>query len=285
MGSHESDAPDAAPAERPRRSGRWWELPALALLAVVVAVLVKTFLIQPFYIPSGSMIPTLNIGDKILVNKTSYDFSDPRPGDIVVFAEPKAWAGDPDGEVSSTPHTNLVTGPIRWFGQLVGVVPPDGADLVKRVVAVGGQRIKCCDAQGQPQVQDAGSTVWRSLDEPFLAPGSKGESPFAPVLVPPGRLWVMGDNRNNSADSRYHCAPGQTDAATMCADPSRATVAISRVVGKAFVVVWPSSHWRTLGTPPTFTASTLAASGAPLATGGAVAGPLLLLARRRRQRF
>jgi signal peptidase I len=279
-------APDPA---KPKRASRWWELPVLAVLAIAVAVLVKTFLVQPFYIPSESMEPTLHgctgcNGDKILVNKTIYDFRDPHPGDIIVFSEPEPWTEDPGSEATVAPHTNLITGPIRWFGQLVGVVPPDEEDLVKRVIATGGMKVKCCDAQGQVQVQDPGSTTWRSLVEPFLAQGSNTESSFDAVTVPEGRLWVMGDNRNNSADSRYHCQPGQETTVQKCVDVTRATVPVSNVVGKAFVIAWPVSRWRTLGTPSTFKASALGASAAPFGASAAVVGPVFLFGRRRRKR-
>jgi signal peptidase I len=285
----------SAPGGSAAKKGRWWELPVLAIVAIAVAVIVKTFLIQPFYIPSGSMEKTLHgcpscNGDKILVNKPIFDFRSPHPGDIVVFSLPSAWPKTP-GESPVAPKTNLLTGPVRWFGQLVGVIPPDREDLVKRVVAVGGQTVKCCDSQGRVQVSDAGPTgPFRSLDEPFtyLHDPDGPEMPFTAVTVPHGRLWVMGDHRTNSADSRFHCIAGQDQATASggkpC-DPVSSTVPISNVIGKAFVIAWPPSRWRTLGTPHTFTALGRAPAGAltsglPLAVGMFAVLPLWYWRRR-----
>ena len=284
------------------KNGRWWELPVLAIIAVAVAVIVKTFIVQPFYIPSESMEHTLYgcqgcNGDKILVNKPIFDFRSPHPGDIIVFSRPDAWPSDSESPVA--PKTNVITGPVRWFGQLVGVVPPDREDLVKRVIAVGGQTIKCCDAQGRVQVSSNGpGGPFRSLDEPFVdftnTDGTTGkELPFLPVTVPHGRLWVMGDHRVDSADSRYHCIAGANNAPTptQVCDPESSTVPISHVIGKAFVIAWPPSRWRTLGTPGTFKATALSApaavatdvtrAGLPLVAGVLTIVPLWFWHRRR----
>ena len=237
----------------------------LIVVAVVVAILVKTFLIQPFYIPSASMERTLHgcegcSGDRIIVNKPVYTvFRDPRPGDIVVFKAPSNW---PE-ETTGTPPTNPVLKGVRWFGQLVGVVPPDESDLVKRVIAVGGQTVKCCDQGGNVQVSDTGpSGTFTSYDDgsfDFVDPGSDqfARLPFGPVTVPKGRLWVMGDHRNNSQDSRYFCGGQPSPQQPVCTDGSvqqatSATVPVNNVIGKAVVIAWPPSRWTTLGTPPTF---------------------------------
>ena len=236
----------------------------LAIVAIAVAVIVKTFLSSRSTSRPGSMEKTLHgcpscNGDKILVNKPIFDFRSPHPGDIVVFSLPAAWPKTP-GESPVAPKTNVITGPVRWFGQLVGVIPPDREDLVKRVIAVGGQTVKCCDSQGRVQVSDTGpSGPFRSLDEPFtyLHEPDGPEMPFTAVTVPHGRLWVMGDHRTDSADSRFHCIAGQDQATASggkpC-DPVASTVPISNVIGKAFVIAWPPSRWRTLGTPHTFKA-------------------------------
>ena len=296
--------PRAEAGSTPPKKSRWWELPVLAIIAVAVAVIVKTFIVQPFYIPSESMEHTLYgctgcNGDKILVNKPIYDFRSPHPGDIIVFSRPDAWP--PDNETPVPPKTNVITGPIRWFGQLVGVVPPDREDLVKRVVAVGGQTIKCCDKQGRVQVSDNGpGGTFRSLDEPFVdftnPDGTTGtELPFLPVTVPHGRLWVMGDHRVDSADSRYHCVargPALAVRPTQVCDPVASTVPISHVIGKAFVIAWPPSRWRTLGTPATYQAAALTGpagsagdvtrAGLPLLAGVFVVVPLWFWRRRHR---
>ncbi len=274
--------PEAEPKGGTR--GRWWEFPVLAIIAIAVAIVVKTFLVQPFYIPSDSMERTLHgcpgcAGDKILVNKPIYDLRSPHPGDIIVFSAPNGW------EPESLPvQTNVVTGPIRWFGQLVGVVPPNEKDLVKRVIATGGQTVKCCDAQGNVEVSVSGPDgPWRSLDEPYVY--QNDHMAFGPVTVPKGRLWVLGDHRGDSADSRYHCGVSRT-----ACDPVESTVPVSSVIGKAFVIAWPPSRWRTLGTPSTFTgkasavAASVAVSGGPLAAGAMTVLPFGLWSRRRRRR-
>jgi signal peptidase I len=267
------------------RRAPWWELPLLVAVAIVVAVLVKTFVVQPFYIPSQSMEKTLHgcpgcHGDRILVNKPIYDLRDPHPGDIVVFHAPQGW----DDEPPSEPPSNPVLRVIRGFGQLVGFVPPDGLVLVKRVIAVGGQTVKG-NAAGQVLVSDHGAAgPWRTLDEPYVyLDGTDSHATFGPVTVPKGRLWVMGDHRNDSADSRFHCGVGgsQGDDGSSC-DPTTSTVPDSDVIGKAMVIAWPPSRWRTLGTPSTFKH---VGALAPVAGGELVTVlPLLVLRRRRRRR-
>ena len=245
------------------------ELPILIAVAIAIAVILKTFVLQPFYIPSPSMEKTLHgcdgcSGDRILVFKPIYDLRDPHPGDIVVFKAPEAW-----NEGGGVPKaTNPVTRSVQWFGQLVGVVPPSEKDLVKRVIAIGGQTIKCCDDNGNIQISDTGpSGPWRSLNEPYVyqpSPWSKPTTPgtkapgdnrsFGPVTVPKGRLWVMGDHRSDSADSLYQYRSSEGS------DPTASTVPKSDVIGKAVVIAWPPSRWRTLGTPGTFTAMSAVAT-------------------------
>lgn len=278
-------------AAKPRRKAPWWELPALILLAIGIAILVKTFVVQPFYIPSDSMEKTLHgcdgcHGDRILVNKPIYDFRDPHPGDIVVFNAPPGW----DDEPVSKPPSNPVVRTIRGFGQLIGFVPPDGQVLVKRVIAVGGQTVKG-DGEGHVMVSSKGADrPFRTLKEPYVyAPASQAENQvaFGPVTVPRGRLWVMGDHRTDSADSRYHCsADGQQGTADdRNCDPTTSTVPIDDVIGKAFVIAWPPSRWRTLGTPSTFESAASAAGPAlPGAVSGASVLPVFLVRRRVRRR-
>jgi signal peptidase I len=277
----------ATPSKARAKASRW-ELPVLVLIAMVVAITVKTFLFQPFYIPSESMEQTLHgcagcSGDRVLVNKPVYHLRDPHPGDIVVFKAPTSW----DDEVQFRKQYNPAVGAVRWFGQLLGVIPPDEKDLIKRVIATGGETVKCCDSQGRVQISDSGPNgPWRSLDEPYIFNDGTGPptAPFGPVTVPEGRLWVMGDHRNDSADSRAHCDTPTTPAlpgASGC-NPVSSTVPVSAVIGKAVLIVWPPSRWTTLGTPPTFAAA--AGAGLPVLSGLAVIAPIGLIRRSRRRR-
>ncbi len=288
--TQKADGAKAGKPKKTRRKAPWWELPALIVLAIVIAILVKTFIVQPFYIPSESMEKTLHgcqgcHGDRILVNKLIFDFRDPHPGDIVVFNAPHGW----DDEATSKPPSNPVLRGIRGFGQLVGFVPPDGQVLVKRVIATGGETVKG-DAQGHVMVSNKGPDgPYRTLNEPYVFI-DKGQQvnvrPFGPVTVPKGRLWVMGDHRNDSADSRYHCGPGGQDTSddTNC-DANPATVPVDDVIGKAFVIAWPPSRWRTLGTPSTFESAAMGgASDVPALVSAAVVLPIFALRRRRRRR-
>ena len=261
------------------------ELPILVVVAIAIAIVLKTFVIQPFYIPSQSMEQTLHgcpgcKGDRILVFKPVYHVRDPHPGDIVVFKAPVDW-DEAGGQVLSS---NPVVHGIQWFGQLVGVVPPSEKDLVKRVIATGGQTVKCCDENGNVQVSDSGpSGPYRSLNEPYIFDNSPLSSrSFGPVTVPKDRLWVMGDHRGDSADSRYHC--GSAGSGANC-DPESSTVPQSDVIGKAVVIAWPPSRWRTLGTPKTFASMAFLGGGLPVTPGAAaLAVPLAIGGVRRRFR-
>lgn len=212
------------------------ELPILIGISLVLAFLIKTFIAQAFYIPSGSMEQTLHgcpgcSGDRVLVEKISYRFHQPRPGDIVVFRGDDSWAP----EVQVSPPSNAVDWALRGLGELVGIAQPSEKDFIKRVIAVGGQTVQCCDTQGRVLVDGT------PLNEPYIyvdGPTGPETGPFGPVKVPPGRLWVMGDHRNNSADSRAHIT-----------DRYFGTVSVHDVIGRAFVIVWPPSRWHTLGSP------------------------------------
>jgi signal peptidase I len=268
----EQAAGGAAEPGRKRRRGRGSEkkkgsllreLPVLLVIALVLALLVKTFFVQAFFIPSGSMETTLHgctgcTGDRVLVNKVPYWFGDPEPGDIVVFKGPDTWAP----EVTVAPPSNWFAGALLWLGRAIGVAPPSEDDFVKRVIATGGQTVQCCDEQGRVQVDG------KSLTEPYIYEDTPIESrAFGPVTVPPGRLWVMGDHRSDSADSRVHVS-----------DRYHGTIAVSDVIGKAEVIVWPPSRWGVLHAPDIQGAG---AAASPWAIAPASAP---VVARRRRTR-
>ncbi len=210
------------------------ELPVLLLVAFVLAVLVKTFLVQAFFIPSGSMEQTLHgcpgcTGDRVLVNKVPYWFGEPEPGDIVVFEGPDTWTP----EVDVDEPDNWFTGALLWLGRTVGVAPPSEDDFVKRVIAVGGQTVECCDVEGRVTVDG------EPLDEPYIFEDTPIESrSFGPVTVPEGRLWVMGDHRSASSDSKAHVG-----------DRYSGTIGVDDVIGKAAVRVWPVGRFGLIGSP------------------------------------
>ncbi|MDT7573275.1 MAG: signal peptidase [Actinomycetota bacterium] len=234
-------------ASAPRRVGKGWhELPVLVVVAVVLAVLVKTFLVQAFFIPSGSMEKTLHgcsgcHGDRVLVNKVLYKVRDIRRGEIVVFNGVDSF----DSEVPDPPPANGIQRAVRSFTRLIGLGAPGEKDYIKRVIGLPGDRVACC-SDGHVTVQPKGSKTAIELREPYLfeddhqvfcAAGTDAQCPpGAPgVLVPEGRLWVMGDHRGASSDSR-----------------ANGTIPIDRVIGRAFVVVWPLMRVKTLPVPSTF---------------------------------
>ena len=266
-----SSEPDDARARhadpRPRkRSSFWRELPFLVLIALVLALLIKTFLVQAFFIPSGSMEDTLRVGDRVLVNKLVYRIRDIHRGEIVVFKGPPSWQENP--EFTYHPPSNPVAKFFHNIGSALGVAAPSSKDFIKRVVGVGGDHVVCCDVHGHITVNGV------ALNEPYLFPGAKPSEQNFDVIVPKGHLWVMGDHRDSSADSRSHLSDGEDG-----------TIPTDDVVGRAFVKVWPPKHWGTLPVPSTFHQKGLAAlAGSPLALGFVGAVPVTLLRRRLRRR-
>jgi signal peptidase I len=186
----------------------WRELPILILVALVVAVLIKTFLVQAFYIPSGSMEDTLVVGDRVMVNKLSYVFGSPDHGDVVVFDNPSHEGGS----------ESLLSALVRHVGESLGISSPDSA-LIKRVIAVGGETIEIRDNR----VLVDGTAI----DEPYIGDDARMRD-FGPTDVPEGYVFVMGDNRapGGSHDSRAFGPVPEDD-----------------IVGRAFVIVWPASRW------------------------------------------
>jgi signal peptidase I len=250
------------------------ELPVLLLIAFVLALIVKTFFVQAFFIPSGSMEETLHgctgcTGDRVLVNKVPYWFGEPEPGEIVVFKGPDTWTP----EVSVAEPSNWFSGALLWLGRAVGVAPPSEDDFVKRVIATEGQTVQCCDPEGRVTVDG------EPLDEPYIFENTPIESrAFGPVTVPEGRLWVMGDHRSASADSKAHIG-----------DRYSGTIGVDDVIGKAAVIVWPISRFDLLDSPDiqgtdgeAAAAGAGLASVAPLAIGLVGAVPVTAWRRRRR---
>jgi signal peptidase I len=223
----------------------WQELPLLLVVAFCLAVLIRTFLLQAFYIPSSSMETTLLIGDRVLVNKIVYTMRDPARGEVVVFRGTDAWAP----EVREPLSTGIASKISRTAADLIGFSQPGEKDFIKRVIGLPGDTVQCCDPSGRVMVN--GKALEESaylpperdsaLDAP-ATPGQCGPRVFAPVVVPAGQIFVMGDNRAVSQDSR-------------CQGP----VPIENVIGRAFAVAWPSKHWHSLPALTTFQQTTVGA--------------------------
>ncbi|MGB0970342.1 MAG: signal peptidase I [Mycobacterium sp.] len=232
-----------------KKRGALREGAILIAIALVVYYVMLTFIARPYLIPSESMEPTLHgcngcVGDRIMVDKLTYRFSAPEPGDVVVFKGPPNWSIGYKSIRSDNPA-------IRWVQNglsFIGFIPPDENDLVKRIIAVGGQTVQCR--------ADTGITVnGKPVDEPYLSEDAMMADPavypclgneFGPVTVPEGRVWVMGDNRTHSADSRAHCSNQPEDAqrGVLCTgDPVAGTIPVSNIIGKARFIAWPPSRW------------------------------------------
>ena len=248
--------PRQAAARRGRRKRSFWrEFPVLLVIALLLAVVIKTYAIQAFFIPSGSMENTLEINDRVLVNKLVYDTRGIQRGDIVVFNGDGSW--DP-----GTPprNTNFLVKFGQGFASMFGFGHP-GDILVKRVIGLPGDKVACCDAQGRVTVNGVPLN-----EQSYLYPGDSPSEIRFNIVVPPGRLWVMGDHRLISDDSRNHLG-----------EPGGGTVPENAVIGRAFVIIWPPSRWRILPIPETFQQSELnapAAGAAAVPASGSTAGPL-----------
>ncbi|MFE1644916.1 signal peptidase I [Microbacterium sp. P01] len=222
-------SPTPADSDRRVRTGsrkRGWasflrDVLVIVLIAIVVSFLVKTFLVRSFYIPSGSMENTLQVKDRILVDEITPRFGEYGRGDIVVFRDPGGWL--PPAPPSDQPP--VVQG-IDWVLSLVGLSTSDSDDhLIKRIIGTPGDHVVCCNPIGQITVNGV------PIDESSYLKVNTGDPASAipfDVTVPSGSLWVLGDNRNQSKDSRYNTE-----------EPGRGFVPIENVVGRAFLITWP----------------------------------------------
>ncbi len=281
------DADPGAVAEsggKRRRKGKkprsfWKELPILIGVALLLALLIQTFIARVFVIPSESMEQTLHgcpgcYGDRVLVDKLVYDFGEPEPGEVVVFKRPGTWN---QSEFQSNRSSNAFVSWLQDVGAVFGLASPDEDDVVKRIVAVGGQRVECCDDKNRVLVDG------KPLDEPYIywtPTAEPRQASFSPITVPDGMLFVMGDNRNNSSDSRYQGGGGPNG-----------LVPVDNVIGKVRWIVLPPSRWQGVGDHDPQAAATAAAMrygvqyGIPAGGGFLAAWPVLWLGRRVRTKL
>jgi signal peptidase I len=245
-------ADDAEPERSPR--DRWsflTEMVVLFAVALTIALLIKTFVVQPFFIPSGSMENTLLIGDKVLVNKLVFHLRPIDRGDIVVFSGAGSW--DPPtaaAPVNQNPVARLYDDTFgALFHSIAGLfgTSPGQTDYIKRVIGVPGDHVVCCDSHGQITVNGV-----PLAENSYVFPGERPSQYSFSVVVPPGRLWVMGDHREESADSRLHdCL--YSDPQKTCVSYDRdGTIPEDKVIGRAFMIVWPPGRVRILPIPSTF---------------------------------
>ncbi len=316
QGASRYQAAGESPSERGRSDGdgsgkserrRWsavTEMVVLLAVALTIALLVKTFVVQPFFIPSGSMKNTLLVGDKVLVNKLVYHVRPIERGDIVVFNGTGSWnLPVPGAKASSNPvvrgYDDTLGALFHSIAGLFGEVP-NQIDYIKRVIGVPGDHVVCCNSRGQITVNGVALS-----EKSYLHPHVRPSAGRFNIVVPPGRLWVMGDNRARSADSRFHdCAYSNPDVECLKIDRN-GTIPETKVIGRAFMIVWPIRQFRVLPIPPTFGQPGLAGTShaaalpgpgsarvalgpaapcLPLGVGLGVALPLTLMRRKLRRR-
>jgi signal peptidase I len=228
----QGDKDDQSGDDRPaKKSSFLREFPIIVAVALALALLIRSFAVQAFYIPSGSMENTLLINDRVLVNKLVYHVRDIARGDTIVFSGVDSW----DAEFTYEEPGNPIAKAFHWVGVQAGMAPGE-RDYIKRVIGIPGDTVQCCDSQGRITVNGA------PLDEKsYLYPGDVPSIPRFEVTVPENRLWVMGDHRSFSNDSRFHMG-----------DPGSGTIPMDKVIGRAFVIAWPFDRAKTLSIPGTF---------------------------------
>ncbi len=211
-----------------RQAWSWGkELLIIIVIAVVLSFLIKTFLFRAFFIPSGSMENTLQVDDRIFVNLLVPEPFALKRGDVVVFKDTQNW-------LKPEPTSESPLGWVSKVATFIGLAPDSSQQhLVKRVIGMPGDKVRCCDADGKLSING------QAITEPYLFPGASPSETTFEVTVPEGHLWVMGDHRNNSQDSRYHNSYNNTG-----------FVPIADVEGRAVVIAWPVTHWGILGNHP-----------------------------------
>ena len=228
------------------------ELPFLIVVALALALVIKALLVQAFYIPSESMQQTLERRDRVLVNKLGYRFGDVQRGDVVVFDGDGSFTG---ADTSTAPPAGAVQRGVRAVGATLGLSATGEKDFIKRVIGIAGDRVACCDPEGRVTVLQPGAKEPVPLTEPYVYSAAGGTEPFCAaglgeqtcppgspgVEVPAGRIWVMGDHRDASQDSRAYLD-----------NDDNGTVPVEQVIGRAFVIVWPLERSTLLRGPSTF---------------------------------
>lgn len=210
---------------RLRRFGHWLRETAFILaFALILSIFLRTLVFQAFYVPSGSMMDTLLLNDRIIASKLALRFGELHRGDVVVFSDPGDWLPEPEVE---TGWRGSVKQALTW----IGVLPANsGKDLVKRVIGLPGDHVKCCDVSGHIVVNGY------SLNESDYVIGKSSSVQFD-IVVPAGRVFVMGDNREFSGDSRFHL------------DEHAGAVPIANIVGQVDLLMWPIDRFKTLANP------------------------------------
>jgi signal peptidase I len=261
-------APAAKKAKKAKKKRNFWrELLTIVVAAAVLTLLVKAFLVQVYRIPSASMENTLQVGDRVLVNKVVYHFRSIARGDVVVFSGQDSWGPDAPPP-SSDPVVRLFDDVLSGIG-----LQNNQTYYIKRVIGLPGDHVACCTdgkvtVNGVPLSEGA-----------YVLPGNPPSTFKFNEVVPAGHLWVMGDHRSDSDDSRFHPS-----------DPGGGAIPENQVVGRAFLIIWPPSQIRDLPIPSTFAQTALGAAaaapvaGVPVISAAVIGGPLLLRRRRRRRR-